>query len=86
MLHDFLLLFKLLDFLVTFDKIFTVQVFVTTNCFVKILLLLELCLSLYVLLLKLGDKTVAQLNFFKALGVFGDSLGFLDSIAFVFLL
>ena len=84
--HSFEFHLELCDLLGGLEKVFRVEVAVRTHGLIKVLLLLQTTLSLYVLLLKLRDQVVFELDLFKALIVLGISLRCLNTIFLLVLL
>jgi hypothetical protein len=78
--HSLELHLELCDLLGGLEKVLRVKVPVRTHGLIEVLLLLQATLSLYVLLLKLRDQVVFELNLFKALIVLGISLRCLNTI------
>lgn len=84
--HSLELHLELCDLLGGLEKVLRVEVTVRTHGLIEVLLLLQSALSLYVLLLKLGDQVVFELDLLKALIVLGISLRCLNTIFLLVLL
>ena len=84
--HSLELHLELCDLLGSLKKVLRVEVSVRAHGLIEVLLLLQAALSLYVLLLKLRDKVVFELDLFKALIVLGISLRCLNTIFLLVLL
>ena len=78
--HSLELHLELCDLLGGLEKVLRVEVTVRTHGLIEVLLLLQSALSLNVLLLKLGDQVVFELDLLKALIVLGISLRCLNTI------
>ena len=64
---NFELTLELNDFILSLDAVLRVQVTLSTDCFVKVLLLLHLLFVLHVLLLKLSNQVLLELDLFDHL-------------------